>query len=119
VPLLLDRLDYISTHSGSGKASSWSAALTPAEALQRNFWFCTIDDPTSLRVRDRIGVHRIMMEVDYPHADSTWPSTQDLLFDRLRGIPRTEADRMTHLNAAELFRHPLPPSSWSEGAGPA
>ncbi|MGH8920924.1 MAG: amidohydrolase family protein, partial [Actinomycetes bacterium] len=86
--------------------------LTPAEALQRNFWFCTIDDPTTMAVRHRIGVDHIMVEVDYPHADSTWPGTQELLATRLADIPADEVDRMTHLNAAGLFRHPLPPPGW-------
>ena len=119
VPMLLDRLDYIRTHSGSGMSGAWTGDITPSEALQRKFWFCTIDDPTTLRVRDRIGVDHIMVEVDYPHADSTWPGTQELLAGRLRGIPGEEVDLMTHLNAARLFRHPLPPPSWMSGGAAA
>ena len=113
VPMLLDRLDYIRTHSGAGMAGAWTGEITPSEALQRNFWFCTIDDPSALAVRHRIGVDHIMVEVDYPHADSTWPGTQELLAGRMEGIPADEVDRMTHLNAARLFRHPLPPPGWT------
>ena len=76
--------------------------------LQRNFWFCTIDDPSTIDTRHRIGIGHVMVEVDYPHADSTWPGTQELLAGRLAGIPSAEVDLMTHLNAARLFRHPLP-----------
>lgn len=113
VPMLLDRLDYIMSHSGEG-GSGWHGDLTPAEAVQRNFWFCTIDDPSTLALRDRIGVDHIMVEVDYPHADSSWPDTQLLLADRLGSIPAADVDRITHLNAAGLFRHPLPPDDWKD-----
>jgi predicted TIM-barrel fold metal-dependent hydrolase len=114
VPMLLDRLDYVMAHSGIGGAGVWRGDVSPSEAVLRNFWFCSIDDPTTLRVRDRIGVDRIMVESDYPHADSSWPDTQTLLAVRLDGLSDTEVQMVTHANAARLFRHPLPPSTWKE-----
>ena len=112
VPMLLDRLDYVMTHSGTGGAGVWDGELSPSEALQRAFWFCSIDDPTTLAVRDRIGIDHIMVEVDYPHADSSWPDTQALLASRLGGLPDEDVRLITHANAARLFRHPLP-VEWS------
>ena len=112
VPMLLDRLDYIDGHSGTGGAGVWDGELTPSEAVQRNFWFCTIDDPSTLGARDRIGVDHIMVEVDYPHADSSWPDTQELLQERLGSLPAADVRKITHENAAGLFRHPLPPKGW-------
>jgi predicted TIM-barrel fold metal-dependent hydrolase len=112
VPMLLDRLDYIMDHSGSGGAHVWDGDVTPSEALQRNFWFCTIDDPSTLPARERIGIDHIMVEVDYPHADSTWPDTQALLASRFAGFSEAEVRKLTHENAARLFRHSLPPEGW-------
>ncbi|HLN18063.1 MAG TPA: amidohydrolase family protein [Acidimicrobiales bacterium] len=116
VPMLLDRLDYVMAHSGRGGAGVWQGDLSPSEAVQRNFWFCTIDDPSTLRVMDRIGVDHIMVESDYPHADSSWPDTQELLARRFDGLPAADVAKMTHLNAAGLFAHPLPPPTWTEAA---
>jgi len=39
--------------------------------LRRNFWFCSIDDPSAFGALDAIGAERILIESDYPHADST------------------------------------------------
>jgi len=108
VPLLADRLDYIHDWSGHGRAAWPSKELTPTEALLRNFWFCSVDDPSIWPIRDRIGVDHIMVEVDYPHADSTWPDTQRFLTDRLADLPVADQRKITHENAAALFRHPLP-----------
>jgi predicted TIM-barrel fold metal-dependent hydrolase len=119
VPMLLDRLDYVMAHSGVGGAGVWDGDLSPSEAVLRNFWFCSIDDPSTLRIRDRIGVDKIMVESDYPHADSSWPDTQGLLADRLAGLDDREVALITHLNAARLFRHPLPPADWTKGKGSA
>lgn len=108
VPMLLDRLDYIYVTSGHGRRAWKTDELTPSEAVRRNFWFCTIDDPSIYPCRERIGVDHIMVEVDYPHADSTWPDTQAFLTERLRDLSKEEARMITHGNAARLFRHPLP-----------
>jgi predicted TIM-barrel fold metal-dependent hydrolase len=110
VPMLIDRLDYVLRHSGSGSDSAhWRSDLLPSEVLKRNFWFCTIDDPSVVELRDQIGVDHIMVESDYPHADSTWPDTQAVLEASMGHLPADELRRMAADNAAELFRHPRPP----------
>ena len=104
VARLLDRLDNIVDRSGYGR--SWQDR--PADVLKRNFWFCTIDDPSTIDTRHRIGVENIMIEVDYPHGDSTWPDTQ-LVIDKAWGhLPAAELRAMCCENAARLYRHPLP-----------
>ena len=108
VPMLLDRLDYVMAHSAKGESAWKGTDLTPSEVLRRNFWFCTIDDPSTLPARHRIGVDHIMLESDYPHADSTWPDTQLIAASRLAGLPDEEVRMITHGNAARLFRHPVP-----------
>ena len=62
---------------------------SPAEVFRRNFYFCAIDDPSSYMQRDVIGVDHIMIESDYPHADSTWPNTQQLVADQIGSSPPT------------------------------
>jgi hypothetical protein len=108
VPMLLDRLDFVMSRARFGRAHWKAADILPSEVLQRNFWFCSIDDPSVLSCIERIGTDRVMLEVDYPHADSTWPDTQALLGERLAGMPLETVRRFTHANAAQLFRHPLP-----------
>ncbi|MCY3910638.1 MAG: amidohydrolase family protein [bacterium] len=111
VPMLIDRLDYVVSRSGShgdGPKLYAKHGLSPSEALREHFWFCILDDPSILEIRDRIGVDHIMVETDYPHADTTWPNSQDMFSALLDGMPDDEVQKMTHLNAAKLFRHPLP-----------
>jgi predicted TIM-barrel fold metal-dependent hydrolase len=108
VAMLMDRLDNIVDRSGYGRDFAASGIL-PAEVLARNFWFCTIDDPSTIETRHRIGIDHVMVEVDYPHGDSTWPDTQEVIRSCWGHLPVDDLRKMTHLNAAELFRWPLPP----------
>jgi predicted TIM-barrel fold metal-dependent hydrolase len=110
VPMLLDRLEFVASHAA--KDADWDGDLTPVEVLHRNFWFCSLDDPSTLPALGRIGADRVMIETDYPHSDSTWPTTQALLRERFSdpaaGLTEEDIRRITHANAAEVFRHPLP-----------
>jgi hypothetical protein len=46
--MLADRADFVFAHSASGReGGSWKSDPLPSEVLRRNFWFCSIDDPTA------------------------------------------------------------------------
>ena len=108
VPALLDRLDHmLRYHEMYG---TWSGIeLTPAEVMQRNFWYCAVEDPSAFAMRDRIGVDKILLEADYPHCDSTWPDTQAVVEREIGGLPPDDIRRITWANASHLYRHPVPP----------
>ena len=73
VAMLLDRLDNIIDRSGYGLGWDDASGRRPASATSGS---ARIDDPSTIDTRYRIGVENIMVEVDYPHGDGTWPDTQ-------------------------------------------
>jgi hypothetical protein len=104
---LIDRLEHVRMYDSM--YGTWNdVAESPAEVFKRNFWFCAIDDPSSYMQRDVIGVDHIMIESDYPHADSTWPNTQTLVEEQIGWLPAADVERITWRNASELFRHEIP-----------
>ncbi|MGH9090701.1 MAG: amidohydrolase family protein [Acidimicrobiales bacterium] len=111
VAMLLDRLENVVDRSGYGRDFGGrrnGSALRPADVLRRNFWFCTIDDPSTIDTRHAIGVDHVMVEVDYPHGDSTWPDTQEVIERAWGHLPVEDLRKLTHENAARLYRWPLP-----------
>ena len=104
VAMLLDRLDNVVDRSGYGMG--WDER--PADVMRRNFWFCTIDDPSTIDTRYAIGIENIMAETDYPHGDGTWPDTQEVLQKAWGHLPPAEMRAICCENAAALYRHPLP-----------
>ncbi len=106
VAMLIDRLDNICDRSGYGLEGM--DGLRPADVLRRNFWFCTIDDPSTIDTRYVIGVENICVETDYPHGDSTWPDTQAVIEKYWGHLPKHELRMMCSENASKLYRVPLP-----------
>ncbi len=120
VAMLHDRLENLVDRSGYGQWFPRPATgehLRPAEVLHRNFWFCTLDDPSTLATLPTVGVDHVMFETDYPHGDGTWPDSQQVFGEVFGGLPVDQQARISHENAARLFRHPLPPPGSPHAAG--
>jgi len=108
LPLAIDWLDHTNRKHDVWTGTWRGIDLRPSEVLLRNFWFCTIDEPLGLRaVLQQVPQARVMVEVDYPHADSSWPDTQELLARLFDGLDGPTIEAVSHGHAAELFRWPL------------
>ena len=62
------------------------------------------DDDTGLLARHITGVDSLMWASDYPHTDSTWPRSRQIVDRLFRDIPDDERARITSRNAAQLYR---------------
>jgi len=104
---LIDRLEHVRMYDAM--YGTWNdVPESPADVFRRNFWFCAIDDPSAYRQLDVMGAGNVMVESDYPHADSTWPNTQQMLREHLAGLSDDAVQRITWANASALFRHDVP-----------
>jgi predicted TIM-barrel fold metal-dependent hydrolase len=104
IPYALERMDYVFEHHHAWTGAEFDG-LRPSDVYRRNIITCFIDDASGLEQRHRIGVDAITWECDYPHSDSTWPNSPELLSKALTDIPDDEIDTMTHLNAMRLFQY--------------
>jgi predicted TIM-barrel fold metal-dependent hydrolase len=48
----------------------------PSNYIAGRVFGCVYDDVVGLNARDIVGMDQIMFEIDYPHADSTWPNSR-------------------------------------------
>ena len=103
IPYFLDRMDWIYTRHHGWTGQDFGSML-PSEVFRERVVCCFIDDPSGVELRHRVGVERICWEADYPHSDSTWPTSPETLFPSLAGVPDEEVEEMTHLNAMAHFR---------------
>jgi predicted TIM-barrel fold metal-dependent hydrolase len=107
IPYLLDRLDWIYTRHHAWTGQSFGGRL-PSEVFRERIVTCFIDDPVGLVVRDRVGIDRICWEADYPHSDSTWPTSPEYLMKSVDqvpgGVPDSDIEAITHRNAMNHFR---------------
>jgi predicted TIM-barrel fold metal-dependent hydrolase len=105
IPFFLDRMDrHLWNHMWTGLEIG-PKGKTATDVFRHNFLGCFITDPAALYVRDRIGIETISWECDYPHSDSTWPRSPELLWGELQNAGCSEADieAITWKNACRFF----------------
>lgn len=71
-----------------------------------HFYGCFIDDATGLQMLNVVGEDNVMIEVDYPHSDTTWPHSLKLAHERLDAAGLTDEQKFKILrgNAERLYQ---------------
>jgi hypothetical protein len=77
--------------------------LLPSEYWKRQFYATFEDDRAGILTREMVGVGNLMWANDYPHLDSTWPCSDQILDEILYDVPSEQRRAITHDNAAALY----------------
>jgi predicted TIM-barrel fold metal-dependent hydrolase len=105
MPYVLERLDKVYRHKAHAELPE---VITdpPSTYVAGRVYGCFFDDEAGLALRDRIGVSQLVFEVDYPHADSTWPNTQ-LVVERIAAtVTPAELEMILRTNALDMLGLP-------------
>ena len=76
----------------------------PSEYFRRQVWATFQDDAAGLQMLPLIGEDRVMWASDYPHPDSTWPHSQDVIAAQMAHLPEPARRKITGDNARALYR---------------
>ncbi len=75
----------------------------PSEYFAENIYLTFQDDWVAFKVRDMANIKRLLWANDFPHSDSTWPWSQELLKEHSAGMTEADLNTIVHDNAAELY----------------
>jgi predicted TIM-barrel fold metal-dependent hydrolase len=110
MPFLLERVDSVFTKSGAWADLDPVITDLPSSYVPGRVYGCFFDDMVGVDARHQIGIGQLVFETDYPHQDSTWPNTVDVVAEiaarvtpeELQMLVRTNAIEMLHLDPADL-----------------
>jgi uncharacterized protein len=75
----------------------------PSEYFRENVYVTFQDDWVAFQMKDMCNVRRLMWANDFPHSDSTWPWSQEMLRKHTQGLSEQEKNYILHDNVAELY----------------
>jgi predicted TIM-barrel fold metal-dependent hydrolase len=75
----------------------------PSEYFRENVYTTFQDDYVAFKVKDLCNIHRLMWANDFPHSDSTWPWSQEILAKQTAGMSADEKNFVLHDNVADLY----------------
>ena len=104
MPYVLERADKL-WEERSDNAFGSNLANPPSSYIAGRIWGCVFDDEVGLANRDRIGMEQICFEVDYPHADSTFPNSKQVVTKIVAnaGLDERETYQFLRGNAIEAY----------------
>jgi predicted TIM-barrel fold metal-dependent hydrolase len=108
VPHFLERIDY--TYTQRARRDWWyrfKSAMLPSDFVRRNIFLSFQEDHLGIRDRALIGVDTLMWGSDYPHTETTFPRSRQILERILEGVPEDERQKITRTNAARLYQFDL------------
>jgi predicted TIM-barrel fold metal-dependent hydrolase len=104
MPYVLERMDKLWLER-SDNAFGSSLTEPPTTYIKDRVIGCIFDDESGLEARNRIGMDTICFEVDYPHADSTFPHSKKVATDicTQAGLNEDEIYKLLRGNAIRAF----------------
>ena len=111
IPFFLDRLDYTYTDRPR-RGPEWrrfaDPDLLPSDFFRRNVFASFQQDPNALRLIDVIGYDTPAWGSDYPHTESTFPRSREILGRLVADVPcsRRGAGHGHELRTALRIRRP-------------
>ncbi|HYV58166.1 MAG TPA: amidohydrolase family protein [Candidatus Nitrosopolaris sp.] len=101
LPHFLARLDH-----GAEKyraVAQLTLTMRPSELFRRHVVATFQEDALGVELRHRIGVENLMWASDYPHMDSTWPRSREVIARDFVAVPDAERALILGGNAARLY----------------
>jgi hypothetical protein len=97
-------MDNVYTERAVGvRGRRFRDGMLPSDFFRRNVFISFQEDDLGIQLRSHIGVENLLWGSDYPHAESTFPRSRQIVDRILQGIPETEQAMIAGANAARLY----------------
>lgn len=103
VPHMLGTMNYTYRERHEEASHRFKNDMLPSDFFARNVFLSFQEDDIGVRLRDRIGVDRMMWGSDYPHSESTFPRSREVLDEILEGVPQQERHEIVCGTTARLY----------------
>ena len=103
-PHILTSMDYTYRERHEEAIHRFKDGMRPSDFFHRNVVLSFQEDAIGIRLRDAIGVDNMMWGSDYPHSESTFPRSRQILTEILAGVPEDEQARIVGGNTARVYR---------------
>ena len=98
------RLDYGYTDRSHDLWGRFKSDMLPSDFFHRNVFVGFQEDTFGLRDRHIIGVDNLQWGSDYPHHESTFPRSQEILEEILADCTEEEKAKIAGGNAARIYK---------------
>ncbi len=103
IPYALERMDRVWRMGNALAHIDEVFKEPPSTYMNGRVFACFFEDDFGIDVRDAIGIDAITYECDFPHQDSSWPHTTEILTRALDGLPEEDIYKILRGNAIRML----------------
>jgi predicted TIM-barrel fold metal-dependent hydrolase len=103
VPHYLYRMDHAYKRHRNWLPAGQALSKLPSEYFRENIYTTFQDDWVAFQVANLMNWRRLLWANDFPHSDSTWPWSQDVLAEHTRHLTAEQKRAILCDNVAELY----------------
>jgi predicted TIM-barrel fold metal-dependent hydrolase len=106
LPHYMYRMDHAYERHRYWLPPSQELSRKPSEYVAENVYVTFQDDRVAFQMTQLCNPRRLMWASDFPHSDSTWPRSRQVIAEHSAGLTPQERDWILHDNVAELYGLP-------------
>jgi predicted TIM-barrel fold metal-dependent hydrolase len=111
LPHYMYRMDHAARINFEGGIIKGLSKL-PSEYIRSNVYATFQDDLTAYRTFDLFPYEHLLWASDFPHTDSTWPYSRQLIAEQASHLTEAQHQAIFRDNTARLFNLPAGERSW-------
>ena len=103
-PYFMQQMDDFYKHRARGvQGMRFKGESLPSDFFRRNVFIGFQEDALGIELRHHIGVDNLTWGSDYPHAESTFPKSREILDQILESVTDEEKRKIAGENTARLY----------------
>lgn len=109
-PHFIERMDYsyLERRHYDEEQMKFADGMVPSDFFHRNIAMSFQEDAIGIELRRYIGVDNLLWGSDYPHMESTFPKSREILDKVFDGVPEEDREKITCSNTARYYNFDVP-----------
>jgi predicted TIM-barrel fold metal-dependent hydrolase len=104
VPHVMYRMDHAYKRHRYWLPAGQELSKLPSEYFAQNVFVTFQDDWTAFKHADDMNWRHLLWANDFPHSDSTWPWSQEMLAEHTASLSGAQKQAILADNVSELYR---------------
>jgi predicted TIM-barrel fold metal-dependent hydrolase len=118
VPNWLQRMDWHYRNNERHSPEFWrfSDGALPSDLARQGVYISFSEDRAAVAMRDVLGADHLLWGSDYPHPESTFTKSDELLTGMLADVSDDEVEKLIRRNTQDLYGIEAPPAAVANAA---
>ena len=108
IPFVLEQWDYYFKRFGGAKREGLAITKPPSEYFHKQIYTTFFNDAVGGHILNWWGADNCMWSNDFPHGNSTWPNSRQIVARDLGDLPAPLRAKLVRENVAKLYNIPVP-----------